>query len=72
MPETTFCPWCEGEFLTRYGMQGAPEDGQRELYCSPECRDRGERPLARLTPQAPRTGVWAALDDWPEGDPFAE
>lgn len=84
MPETT-CPICGGCFGSRYGVQGAPEDGQRESYCSEECRDRGERVRSRWHRETPTRGSdrvnWGgkaipAADAWDflDGlsDPFAE
>lgn len=48
-----------------------PEDGQRELYCSEECRDRAQeqenqRSARRDPRQAPESFPWDATD------PFAE
>lgn len=34
------CPVCKEGFTG--GVQGAPVDGQRELFCSEECRDQAE------------------------------
>lgn len=67
----TICPTCGGGFGSRFGVQGAPEDGQRELYCSEECRDRAQeqenqRSARRDPRQAPESFPWDATD------PFAE
>ena len=70
MQETT-CPMCGGGFGSRYGVQGAPEDGQRERFCSEECRDRAEtRENQRRASRAP----WKAPESfpWDSSDPFAE
>lgn len=55
MQETT-CPMCGGGFVSAWGTQGAPEDGQRELYCSEECRDRGEQTRSRWHRETPTWG----------------
>ena len=83
MPEAT-CPTCGGGFGSRFGVQGAPEDGQRELFCSEECRDRGEEVRSRWR-ETPTRGTdrvnwggktisaalaWDILDGL--DDPFAE
>lgn len=84
MPET-ICPMCGGGFGSRFGVQGAPEDGQRDIYCSEECRDRGEQVRSRWHREALTRGrdrvnlggrVISAADAWDilDGldDPFAE
>lgn len=70
MREAT-CPSCGGCFGAPHGVKGAPEEGQRELYCSEECRDRAE---ASERAQGARLSRWRAPDPfpWDEGDPFAE
>lgn len=70
MPETT-CPSCGGCFSPRHGVQSAPVDGQRALYCSEGCRDQAE---TRENQRGARLGRWRAPEPfpWDEGDPFAE
>lgn len=70
MPEAT-CPSCGGSFGSRFGVQSAPVDGMRELYCSEECRDRAE---TRENQRSASRGRWKAPEPfpWDEGDPFAE
>ena len=71
MQETT-CPSCGGSFCSPYGVQGAPCDGFRELYCSDECRDRAQE--AENQKRASRA-PWIPPDPFPWGDltdPFAE
>jgi hypothetical protein len=84
MPEGT-CPSCGGHFSPHHGVQGAPEDGQRELFCSEDCRDRGEQVRSRWHRETPTRGTdqvnwggktisaalaWDILDSL--DDPFAE
>jgi hypothetical protein len=79
------CPVCGECFGSRHGVQGAPEEGQRELYCSEDCRDRGEQVRSRWHRETPTRGTdlvnwggrtisaalaWDYLDNL--GDPFAE
>lgn len=74
------CPCCGNHFFAHYGVQGAPEDEARELYCSEECRDRAEelenrRSAARAKlPSFARASRWKAPESfpWDSTDPFAE
>ena len=70
MAETT-CPMCGGFFVAAWGTQGAPEDGQRESYCSEECRDRAE---AQENQRSASRARWQAPESfpWDDGDPFTE
>jgi hypothetical protein len=63
------CPVCGGSFAG--GVQGAPQDGQRERFCCEECRDRAE---TRENQRRAYPGHWKAPESfpWDSSDPFAE
>jgi hypothetical protein len=65
------CPCCGAIFSRYWGFLGASEDGQREMYCSEECRDRTE---AQKNQQSAARSRWKAPESfpWDSTDPFAE
>lgn len=65
------CPSCGGSLALPHGVQGAPCDGFREVFCSEECRDQAE---TRENQRSARRARWKAPEPfpWDDTDPFAE